>query len=105
MENSSLFNADILNKLSQQSIEAAINGQWQKAVDSNLEVLDKSPENTEALNRLGKAYMELGLIVKSIKTFHKKIQQILSLMNRLPAWYCISSILPFPRRSGLALIR
>ena len=69
MESSSLFNADILNKLSQQSIEAAINGQWQKAVDSNLEVLDKSPENTEALNRLGKAYMELGLIVKSIKTF------------------------------------
>ena len=69
MENSSLFNADILNNLSQQAIAAAIKGQWQNAVDINTEILNKSPKNTEALNRLGKSYMELGLMVKSIKTF------------------------------------
>jgi tetratricopeptide (TPR) repeat protein len=69
MESSSFFNADILNNLSQQAIAAAIKGQWQNAVAINSEILNKSPKNTEALNRLGKSYMELGLIVKSIKTF------------------------------------
>ena len=69
MENSSLFNADILNNLSQQAIAAAIKGQWQNAVDINTEILNKSPKNTEALNRLGKSYMELGLMIKSIKAF------------------------------------
>ena len=69
MQHSSLFNADILNNLSQKAIACAIKGQWQEAADINSEILNQSPGNTEALNRLGKAYMELGLIHKSIKTF------------------------------------
>ena len=75
MESSSFLNADLLNNLSQQAIQAAIKGQWQNAVDINSEILNKSPKDTEALNRLGKANMELGLIVKSIKTF-KTCQKI-----------------------------
>ena len=74
MEDSSFSNTDLLNNLSQQAIEAAIKGNWQYAVDINSKILDKSPENTETLNRLGKAYMELGLIVKSIKTFQTCLQ-------------------------------
>ena len=71
MESSSFFNADILNNLSRKAIAAAIKGQWQNAIDINSEILIKSPKNTEALNRLGKSYMELGLIVKAIETFQK----------------------------------
>ena len=69
MESSSFFNANLLNSLSQKAIACAIKGRWQKAVDINSEILNGSPGNTEALNRLGKAYMELGLIHKSIKIF------------------------------------
>ena len=45
MESSSFLNADLLNNLSQQAIQAAIKGQWQNAVDINSEILNKSPKD------------------------------------------------------------
>ena len=47
MESSSFLNADLLNNLSQQAIQAAIKGQWQNAVDINSEILNKSPKDIE----------------------------------------------------------
>ena len=74
MVESNFINLDQLNTLSQKAIDFAIKGKWQEAVDINLEILIESPQNTETLNRLGKAYMELGLVDTSIKTFEKCLE-------------------------------
>ena len=54
------------NKL---AISFAIDGDWQKAVSANKDILHVYPKNTEALNRLGKAFLELGLYVNALSTF------------------------------------
>lgn len=42
------------------AIKAALSGDWEVAVELNLEILANSPQNIAALNRLGRSYMELG---------------------------------------------
>jgi hypothetical protein len=37
----------------------ALNGQWKEAIEANLTLLEKSPRDVDAYNRLGKAYFEL----------------------------------------------
>lgn len=43
-----------------QAIKAALRGDWETAVELNLEILTQFPGNIAALNRLGRAYTELG---------------------------------------------
>ncbi len=43
-----------------QAIRAALKGDWENAVELNLEILLDTPLNIAALNRLGRAYTELG---------------------------------------------
>ena len=45
---------------SKEAIQLALAGQWKDAVRLNREILTHFPEDLEALNRLGKAYMETG---------------------------------------------
>ena len=53
--------ADSLSpKLYQQAIEAALNSEWNEAVQLNKEIIKLEPQNIDALNRQAKAYMELG---------------------------------------------
>ncbi|GIK83514.1 MAG: hypothetical protein BroJett025_01360 [Patescibacteria group bacterium] len=42
------------------AIKDAKNGDWDQAVEHNLQILELTPENTNALNRLGIAYVQLG---------------------------------------------
>ncbi|MBI2587498.1 hypothetical protein HYW29_01665, partial [Candidatus Amesbacteria bacterium] len=42
------------------AINAAINREWKQAVKINTFLLKQNPKDTDALNRLGRAYMELG---------------------------------------------
>jgi len=42
------------------AIRAALSGNWDEAVKLNKEILKETPKNLEALNRLAKAYIELG---------------------------------------------
>lgn len=43
-----------------EAISLALKGEWEAAVQTNQDILQAFPEDVEALNRLGKALMELG---------------------------------------------
>jgi hypothetical protein len=49
-----------MHEIHDKAIRAALSGDWEVAVEINLEILSNSPQNIPALNRLGRAYTELG---------------------------------------------
>lgn len=49
-----------MHEIQDKAIQAALRGDWEAAVEINLEILSTSPQNIQALNRLGRAYTELG---------------------------------------------
>lgn len=55
----------------QKAIEAALNHDWQEALVANKEILQKNPEDIDALNRIARAYFEMGEIVKATKYSQK----------------------------------
>ena len=61
-----------LNRL---AINAALNCEWEKALIHNKQLLKVEPDNVACLNRLAKAYSELGKYSLARKTYH----QVLSL--------------------------
>jgi tetratricopeptide (TPR) repeat protein len=58
--------------LSKQAIDAALNCQWNEALRLNLELIKLEPNNIECLNRLAKAYFELGNF-KDAQKFYKEV--------------------------------
>lgn len=60
--------------LAQKAVNAALQRDWELAVKVNLEILDSSPQDTEALNRLARAYSELGEIGKARATAQKVLK-------------------------------
>ena len=48
------------NDLGKKAISLALNGEWAGAAELNQTILNQSPDDVEAMNRLGKAQMELG---------------------------------------------
>lgn len=47
-------------ELTNDAIARALNGEWERAAEMNRVILDLCPGDVEAMNRLGKALMELG---------------------------------------------
>ena len=45
---------------SKEAVDLALKGEWEQAVDVNRDILEFFPEEVEAWNRLGKAFLELG---------------------------------------------
>lgn len=64
-----------MHELHDAAIKAALHGDWEKAVELNLEILSTSPDHLGTLNRLGRAYTELGQKDAARSTY----QQVLSL--------------------------
>lgn len=56
-----------------QAIQAAKAGDWQAAVDKNQQILNQYPEDTNALNRLGVAYIQLKDFTKAKKAFKNSL--------------------------------
>ena len=52
--------AKTTKELSKEAISLALEGEWEKAAELNRIILDVTPDDVEAMNRLGKAWMELG---------------------------------------------
>lgn len=53
------------------AIKAAIENDWEKAEKLNLTIVKQNPEDLSALNRLARAYTELGKVEKARKTYQK----------------------------------
>ncbi len=58
----------------QKAIGLALNGKWEEAVDINLEILKENPQDPDALNRLARAYAELGKMVLARQTAQKVLK-------------------------------
>lgn len=61
---------DLTNK----AIEAALKRDWKEAVKLNLQILKSHPQDVDALNRLGKAYLQSGLKTKAELTYKKALK-------------------------------
>ncbi len=57
------------------AIQASLNHNWKEAINLNLRILKNRPLDTEALNRLAKAYLQSGLKTKS-ELMYKKVLKI-----------------------------
>lgn len=60
--------------LTQKAISAALNGNWDEAKQLNLELLDSDPLDTNALNRLSRAYAELNDLENARKMATKVLE-------------------------------
>ena len=59
---------------SREAIEMAMQANWQEAVEINREIIENLPENVEAYNRLGRAYMELGQYQLSREAYQRSAE-------------------------------
>jgi len=59
---------------SDEAINLAVQGRWEEAVLVNQEILEVSPSDIDALNRLGKAYGELGRIKEARQAYQHVIE-------------------------------
>lgn len=59
---------------SQTAISLALSGNWAEAIKTNLEVISDNPEDTEALNRLARAYAEIGKLSEAREATNKVLK-------------------------------
>src|SRR5271166_5678960 len=66
--------ARLVRQLSQHCIQLALQSRWEEAVSANRELLKLVQRNPETLNRLGKAYSELGRYAEAKKAYGESLQ-------------------------------
>jgi len=59
---------------SKEAIDLAMQARWQEAVDINKEIVESFPEDVDAYNRLGRAYMELGQYTQAREAYSRTVQ-------------------------------
>jgi len=59
---------------SKQAIALAMQGKWQDAIGINKSILDTVPDDVDAYNRLGRAYMETGVLSEAKKAYEQAIK-------------------------------
>jgi tetratricopeptide (TPR) repeat protein len=64
----------IKRQTSKQAITLAMEGRWQEAIVANHGILESFPNDVDAHNRLGKAFMELGDYSKAKESYSKALQ-------------------------------
>ncbi len=64
----------MLKQLIETAIQSALNQDWPKAIEINLQILKESPNHIPTLNRLGNAYFSNGEIQKAIETYQTVIK-------------------------------
>lgn len=63
-----------MNSLAQQAVVAALEGRWPDAAKLNKQILSANSRDFDALNRLGRAYLELGKKNDAISTYKKVLR-------------------------------
>jgi hypothetical protein len=58
----------------QKAIKLALAGEWEKAIKVNKKILKETPKDTDALNRLARAYAEVGNLKKAKETAKKVLK-------------------------------
>ena len=58
---------------SKEAIDMAMQARWQEAVEINKEIIDNFPDDVDAHNRLGRAYMELGQYKLSREAYRRSV--------------------------------
>ncbi len=61
-------------KLQQQAITAALSAQWEDAIQLNQQLIDLNPNDVDALNRVARAYFELGNLSDSRKFYSQSLK-------------------------------
>jgi|WetSurMetagenome_2_1015567.scaffolds.fasta_scaffold86299_2 hypothetical protein len=61
-------------QVSKQAIALAMEGRWQEVVAANKTLLENFPDDIDAYNRLGRAYMELGEYSQAREAYEKAIK-------------------------------
>jgi len=56
---------------SKQAIDLAMSGRWQEAVDANQSLIEDFPNDVDAYNRLGRAYLELGEYGRALEAYRQ----------------------------------
>ncbi len=64
----------LLKERTRASISLAMEGRWEDAAQLNREILEARPDNTQALNRLGKALIELGHMEDALQAFELALE-------------------------------
>lgn len=62
-------------QLHQEAIRAALSSDWERALQLNEKIINLEPSNTDALNRIARAYFELGDISKSKKYYEATLEK------------------------------
>lgn len=65
---------DSLPELHKLAIDAALSSDWIKAEEINKKIIKIEPENTECLNRLGRALLELEKVKQAKKTYQSVLK-------------------------------
>lgn len=60
--------------LAQKAVNLALKGDWQKALEINLQIVSTTPNDLDALNRLARCYSELGDATHALKTTQKVLK-------------------------------
>lgn len=63
--------ARFIRMSSKQAIALAMEGRWREAVAVNKGIIEKYPDDVDAYNRLGRAYMELGEYLLARKAYSR----------------------------------
>ena len=66
--------SDLAMVLAQQAIKAALEGEWERAIELNSQILTSDETNVEALNRLARAYREIGRSAKAREIYLKVLK-------------------------------
>jgi hypothetical protein len=59
---------------SKEAIDLAMQARWQEAVEVNKEIIALFPQDVETLNRLGRAYMELGQYTLAREAYGRSVE-------------------------------
>jgi hypothetical protein len=72
------YSEDVKGKLKRQTSKQAINlameGRWEESIAVNKGIIENFPNDVDAHNRLGKAYMELGQYSKARDAYNRALQ-------------------------------
>lgn len=74
MTNQSEDGARLRRVLPERAIALAMQNRWSEAADINRKIIELYPNDADAYNRLGKAYMEMGNYREALGTYRRAIE-------------------------------